>query len=159
MMLTEGQRDAWVAYWRNVGSEEWLTAKALLELSPALHGEAASWVAVDGYRDGLRAWIDDVDENGRGWSSTESRLYRLVAALIDPHPDADAPRDAWETSVDGRVRRVVPVSYFLELMGSWEGDVWRILTEWGTGGNNREHRGRYTVTRTSPSHTNGPGTP
>jgi len=28
------------------------------------------------------AWVADVDEHGRGWSSTESRLFEVVAALV-----------------------------------------------------------------------------
>lgn len=135
----------WEAFWSRVGSEEWLTAKALLELSPALHREATSWIEQRGH-DGLHGWIRDVDENGRGWSSTEGRLFRLVAALVDPYPDQDVPRGPWEApTADGGVRRVIPVSNFLELMGSWEGEVWRILTEWGTGGNNRQFPGRHTA--------------
>lgn len=136
---------AWDAFWSHVGSEEWLTAKALIELSYALRAEAFSWVERRG-RDGLHDWIRDVDDNGRGWSSSEARLFRLVAALVDPYPDQVAPSGPWEApTADGGVRRVIPVSNFLELMGSWEGEVWRILTEWGTGGNNREHAGRHTA--------------
>jgi hypothetical protein len=145
MTTTPTTATAWDAFWRRVDSEEWLTARALLQLSPALHREATSWVEKRGH-DGLHDWIADVDNNGRGWSSTEARLFRVVAALVDPYPDRDEPRGPWEApTTDGGVRRVVAVTNFLELMGSWEGDVWRILTEWGTGGNNRDVSGRATV--------------
>jgi hypothetical protein len=30
-------------------------------------------------------------------------------------------------------------------MGTWENGVWQILTEWGTGGDNREVPGRCAV--------------
>jgi hypothetical protein len=72
------------------------------------------------------AWVADVDERGRGWSSTESRLFEVVAALV----------------VDDRKLALTRV---LDYMGSWETDVWRVLVEWGTGGNNRELPGRATV--------------
>lgn len=145
MTTTPDITTAWDAFWAGVGSEEWLTAKALLELAPALQREAASWVASRGH-DGLHEWVTDVDDNGRGWSSTEGRLFRLVAALVDPYPDRNTAVGSWEApTASGGVRRVVPVANFLELMGSWEGEVWRILTEWGTGGNNRETRGRFAV--------------
>ena len=136
----------WDATWDRIGSEDWLTAKALLELSPALHHEAVSWVEQRGI-DGLGDWIRDVDTQGRGWSSTEARLFRVVAALLDPSPDVlDARQVTYGIQVDDdHVRRAVPLVTFLELMGSWEGEVWRILTEWGTGGNNREHAGRFTA--------------
>lgn len=138
----------WEAAWRTVGSEDWLTAKALLELSPALLREASAWVAGhDGQPGELIGWVEDVDRRGRGWSSTEGRLFRVVAALLDPSPDVlDAREVGYGMQMnEDRVLRGVPLVYFLELMGSWEGEVWRILTEWGTGGNNREHRGRHTV--------------
>ncbi len=126
---------AWSTCWPEVGSEEWLAARALLELSPALVGEAASWVAQGGGRPGaLLDWVADVDREGRGWSSTERRLFAVAAALIDPVDDDGEPR-------------TVPLVGLLDLMGSWEGDVWRILTDWGTGGNNAGRPGRWAVVR------------
>jgi hypothetical protein len=146
MTTTPTATAAWEQFWRRVDGEDWLTAKALIELSPALHREAADWLARG---PSLRDWVDDVDERGRGWSSTEGRLFRVVAALLDPAPDAvDAHEVPYAIQIgDGRVRRAVPLSYFLDLMGSWEGDFWHILTNWGTGGNNRDHPGRATVIR------------
>lgn len=139
----------WDSYWRGVGSEEWLTARQLIELSPSLRSEAASWLRTGKGRD-LTDWIHDVDDTGRGWSSTESRLFRVVAALIDPYPDADWVEDLpslplYVVKVGDDYKRTVPLVYFLEQMGSWEIDVWRILVNWGTGGNNREYPGRATV--------------
>lgn len=136
-------RPTWDEYWAKVGSEEWLAAKALLELSSIRH-EAESWLRwerdelwdddgnVVGHSDPYPvmpwdAWIADYDENGRGWSSTEHRLFSIVAALVSQEP------------------RAIPLRGMLDYMGSWETDVWRILTEWGTGGNNRDHPGRATV--------------
>lgn len=134
----------WDGYWAGISGEDWLTAKALIELSPALHTEAMAWVA--GGRD-LLAWVAHVDGGGRGWSSTEGRLFRVVAALLDPVPDVIDARDvpyAMQAGVD-RVVRGVPLSHFFDLMGSWEGEFWRILTTWGTGGNNRDRPGRMTL--------------
>ncbi|WP_395695271.1 hypothetical protein [Nocardioides sp.] len=138
---------AWAAYWSAIDGEDWLTAKALIELSPSLQVEAARWVAAD--RD-LDAWVRHIDDQGRGWSSTERRLFRVVAALLDPAPDViDAHEVPYAMQMgEDRVLRGVPLAYFLELMGSWEGDFWRILTTWGTGGNNRDRPGRATVVPT-----------
>lgn len=142
--------NAWDTYWHGVGSEEWLTARQLIELSPALHSEAAAWLKTGKGWD-LTDWIHDVDDTGRAWSTTESRLFRVVAALIDPYPDADwvegnSTLPLYVVKVENdRYKRTVPLVYFLEQMGSWETDVWRILVNWGTGGNNREYPGRATV--------------
>lgn len=132
----------------DVGSEEWLAALALLELSPALAGDAAGFT--EWSRDGGRfipagraedaaslfqpnpemdwaGWVADVDDRGRGWSSTQARLFELVAAL----------------TVDGRQLSLVGV---LDRMGSWEREVLAVLVQWASGGNNREYPGRYTIT-------------
>ena len=139
---------AWSAAFASVGSEEWLTARRLIELSAALFFDAQSWVARAGDAGALVDWIRDVDENGRGWSSTEGRLFRLVAALVDPYPDEDATpaQDPWIAWSEGKPRRVIPVAYFLEMMGSWEGQVSAALVDYMTGGDNRHHLGRWTVT-------------
>lgn len=126
------QRPTWEQAWEQIGSPDLLTAKALIEISPALRRDAEQWVAwsdTDGDRVADfddEAWLADVDAQGRGWSSGESRLFAVVASLLDP-----------DRSV--RLRGV------LDRMGSWETDVWRILVQWGTGGDNRDHPGRCTV--------------
>lgn len=135
----------------SVGSEDWLAALALLALSPTLTHDVAEFT--EWSRDGgsytyegegenktstfhptaqmdWDAWWADVVKNGRGWSSTEHRLAQLVASLT--------------ASVDDEPVRI-PLLGTLDYMGSWEADVWRILAEWGTGGNNREQPGRYTT--------------
>lgn len=136
-------KPTWDAYWATVGSEEYLAAKALLELS-SIQLDAAQWL--EWHRDeqydddhnpagwsdpyptlDWDAWIRDYDETGRGWSGTEHRLFRIVAALVSSE------------------ERPFPLRETLGYMGSWETDVWRILVEWGTGGNNREYPGRATV--------------
>lgn len=133
---------AWPDFWKQVGSEEWLAAKALLELDTygTVRNDAGHHLAYPAqpYRtvneDGERCWaivmdwegwVADVDEHGRGWSSTERRLFHLVAALTT-----------------GRPLNIIGV---LDQMNSWEHDVWRILVDWGTGGNNRDRRGRSAV--------------
>lgn len=128
-------RPTWEAYWATVGNENYLAAKALLELSHSVRGDAEQWLEWRGDRHHDDApsptldwdgWIADVDA-GRAWSSTELGLFRIVAAL--------AARDD----------RAIPLRGTLGYLGSWETDVWRILVEWGTGGNNRDAPGRATV--------------
>ncbi|GAB3750762.1 hypothetical protein [Microlunatus parietis] len=116
----------WNEYWARVGSEEWLAAKALLELSPAVRRDASLWLLAvgDDRRDPWQAWVDDVDTRGRGWSSTERRLYAIVASLT--------------------TGRLLDLSTIANL-GSWETAAWAILVDWGTGGNNREYPGRARV--------------
>lgn len=132
---------------REVGNEAWLAALALLDLSPALADDAALFTAWS--RDGGRytydgegedrvstfhpdtemhwlAWAADVEERGRGWSSTENRLYAVVAALT-----ADRP---------------LRLTGVLDNMGSWQREVLDVLVQWASGGNNRELPGRLTVT-------------
>lgn len=139
-------RPTWDVYWAKVGSEEYLAAKALLELS-SIQLDAEQWL--EWHRDEMwdddhnpagwsapyptldwDEWVRDVVEQGRGWSSTEHRLFRLVAALVATDPPPFALRDT------------------LGYMGSWEKEVWRILVDWGTGGNNRDYPGRATVIST-----------
>lgn len=138
-------KPTWDAYWAGVGSEDYLAAKALLELSDAVRADASRWLEwhrerhydehdnPDGYYDPHPAldwdgWVSDVDTEKRGWSGTEHRLYRIVAALV--------------SSED----RAIPFRRTFGYLGSWETEVWRILTEWGTGGNNKDYPGRATVT-------------
>lgn len=137
-------RPTWDEYWARVGSEEYLAAKQLLELS-SIRYDAAQWLEWhrdrqyddDGNYVGLGdpwptlnwdAWIADYDETGRGWSSTEHRLFRIVAALVASD------------------ERPFPMRETLGYLGSWETEVWRVLVDWGTGGNNRNLPGRATVT-------------
>ena len=138
-----GSPATWETLLSCVGSEEWLTAIALLNVDP--HGvvrrNAEQWLrhASSGHRElesdvwiydttlDWEGWVADVEERGRGWSSTEWRLYDLVAGLTT-----------------GRPFNIVGT---LDRMGSWEAEVWRILTEWGTGGDNDSRPGRSTATR------------
>lgn len=130
----------WDEVWEDYGSGSWLAAKALIEISPALLRDAAQWTAyapISGHRDDqgvfrpdpifeAEQWIASVESQGRGWSSTEQHLFEVIASLLDPE----------------RSMRLVG---FLDSMGSWEAEVWRILVNWGTGGDNREHPGRARV--------------
>lgn len=126
------QRPTWDEFWCTVGSEEWLTAKALIELSEVVHADAAEWLRYnDRGRDrsadlDLRGWIADVDEAGRDWSRTERNLFELAASMIDSD-------------------RKVSLQRLLSYTGSWEREVWSILVCWGTGGDNRGYQGRSAV--------------
>lgn len=130
-------RPTWQEYWAGVGNEEWLAAKALLELEE--HGgvrrEVETWLAYDSAGDwydedgGWRsdpvldwwAWVADVDARGRAWSGSEARLYQLVAGLTT-----------------GRPFNIVGV---LDEMGSSQVEVLAVLVDWASGGNNHEHAG------------------
>ena len=148
MVLTRvGPRPDLTELRMSVGSETWLAAIALLDLSPALANDAAQWAAWS--RDGGHysydgdgqdrvatfhpnaemdwdAWVNDVESMRRGWSSTEYRLFQLVAALV----------------VDDREIRLPGV---LDSLGSWQLPALNVLVQWASGGNNRERPGRYRV--------------
>lgn len=128
-----------------VGNEDWLAGLALLELAPALATDAGHYTewsregrheeAPDGTRvfhpDPLmdwQAWVSDVDTAGRGWSSTEWRLFDVIAAIV----------------IDDRPLRLRGT---LDNLGSWEAAALGILVEWASGGNQREHPGRVTTMR------------
>lgn len=136
---------SWQTYWETVGSEDFLAAKALLELSPTLQADAGRWLRwneneiygdkgeITGTRLSPRldwaAWIADVDDEGRGWSSTEGRLFKLVASLIQPD-------------------RPITLHGTLGYLGSWELPVLQALVTWSTGGDNRTTPGRARVETT-----------
>ncbi len=147
MLERVGPRPTLAQLRERVGSEEWLAALALLDLSPAVAEDAAgftAWSRGDGrftytgegddqvgtFHPGAEmdweAWVAKVDSAGRGWSSTEMRLFELVAAL----------------TVAGRQVSLVGV---LDRMGSWEGEVLSVLVQWASGGNNREYPGRVGI--------------
>ncbi len=143
--VSQMSRDAvnqqWDAYWARVNSERLLAARALLDLSGTVRADVAKWLCIQRYPmfddDGeqvgedeyvdldWQAWSADFDANGRPFSSTEMQLVELVAALA-----ADRP---------------IKLARVLEYTGSWETELWRVLVDWGTGGNNRDLPGRATV--------------
>lgn len=135
----------WTVYWTGVGNERLLAIGALLDLSSTVREDVAKWLRVereplfndDGDRVGEEecvnidwdGWAADFEANGRPFSSTETNLAKLVAALA-----ADQP---------------IKLVQVLEYTGSWETELWRVLVEWGTGGNNRDLPGRATVVTTA----------
>ncbi len=141
-----GERPTLTELRRDVGSESWLAALALLDLSPAVANDAArftSWARDDGRftytgegedrvstfhpspdMDWLE-WVADVEARGRGWSSTERRLYQVVASLTAAQP--------------------LQLEGVLDDMGSWQREVLDALVQWASGGNNRERPGRLAV--------------
>lgn len=117
-------RPSWDELTERFGSEEWLAAIRLLQLSSIRH-DAAQWAIFDDHGEPTidwDGWVADVDQQGRGWSSTEHRLFSLVASLVIPE-------------------RPLKIVYCLEVMGSWQRDVWQILVDWGSGGNNKDRSG------------------
>lgn len=112
-----GARPTWDDYWAGVGNEDWLAARALCEISPRVRSEVGLFLHWDDNREPHLDWeafATFVDEDGT-MSSGERRLALVVAAL---------------TTYD----RGVDLRNTLGQMGSWEAEVWRILTEWATGG-------------------------
>jgi hypothetical protein len=145
-MITETNPEpgpTWKTLVESVNSEECPTAIALLNVDQhgVVRNDAERWLHHSSFgrldlESGVwifntaldwEGWVADVDERGRAWSSTEWRLYDLVAGLTT-----------------GRPFNIVGV---LDRMGSWEAEVWEILTEWGTGGDNNGCPGRSAAVR------------
>jgi len=136
--------ERWNSYWADVGNERLLAAKALLELSPTVRGAVAQWLRTDieprfdddgnevGEAEYINldwdGWAADLESNGGPFSSTETNLAAVVAALTAGKP--------------------INLVQALECTGSWETQLWKVLVEWGTGGNNRDLPGRATVLAT-----------
>lgn len=128
----------WREYWAQVRNEDWLTARRLLDLSPRVRGFFACHLAeqqIPTYDDGgherpqpLRDVALDWEAaaariEADGFSSTEHRLARLVAALTTGQPlDLES----------------------LTRMASWNLQVWQVLLDWGTDGQATLHQhGRH----------------
>lgn len=130
-----------------VGNEAWLAALRILSISATVQADAAQfteWSRGGRFVDepdgpetarifmpdpslDWEAWVADVDEHGRGWSSTEHRLYELVAGLV----------------IRGRTVDLVDT---LGNLGSWERDILQTLVTWASGGTPTTP-GRLTVER------------
>lgn len=121
-----GPDNGWGQYWAEVGNEAWQAARRLLDLSPRVAGFYANHlevVPVVRYDDDgdIRAdlgdelvldWEAAADQIAAdGFSSTEARLARLVAALTTgaPFPLAD-----------------------LGWMNDWTTDVLAVLVRWAS---------------------------
>lgn len=128
-----------------MGNTEWLAARALLEpdIYRTVQRDAERWIT-NPQRDGSlsnsgtwvweleldwEGWVADVDTRGRGRSGGEYQLFELTAGPLT-----------------GRPFNGVGV---LDRMGSREVEAWRILTEWGTGRDNRGRPGRWTALPTT----------
>lgn len=131
----------WLEYWACIDNERLLAVGALLDLSLTVREDVARWLRTDmeplfdddgdevGEQECVNVdwdgWAADVEAAGRPFSSTEGNLAKLVASLA-----ADKP---------------ISLAQVLEYTGSWETQLWTVLVEWGTGGNNRDLAGRATV--------------
>jgi hypothetical protein len=136
----QARNQLWLEYWAGIDNERLLAVGALLDLSHTVREDVARWLRTemsplcddDGDEAGEEeyvtvdwdGWATDLDA-GRPFSSTETNLAKLVAALA-----ADKP---------------INLAQVLEYTGSWETQLWAVLVEWGTGGNNRDLPGRATV--------------
>ncbi len=124
----------WNQYWTHIGNEDWLTARRPLDLSPRVTGYYACYLAPSPADDDRHSCADEDGGHERtrrlseleldwpsaasridaeGFSSTERRLARLVAALT-----TGQPLDLQD----------------LSRLGSWRLPVWATLVEWGTDG-------------------------
>ena len=124
-------KPTWEQYNAYVRNEECAAAIAVLECDPfgVVLADAARWLRESPTRDGRyadgmfkpepfldwEAWVADVDQRGRGWSSTQWRLYQVAAGLAT-----------------GREFNIVGV---LDRLNEWTRPVLMILIAWSTGGN------------------------
>ena len=120
-------RPTWEDLTEAFGSEEYLAAIRLLQLSSIQH-DAIQWASHTEYGPTIdwEGWVRDVDEQGRGWSSTEHRLFALIASLVIPE-------------------RPMKIVYCLELMGSNQRQVLEVLVDWASGGNNKDRPGTLRI--------------
>lgn len=123
-------RPTWQEYRDHVGNEERAAAIAVLEIDPykVVLADAARWLCHSPFGDGRYvegnfrpdpyldwdAWVADVDGAGRGWSSTQWRLYEVAAGLAT-----------------GREFNIVGV---LDRLNEWTRAVLLVLIAWSTGG-------------------------
>lgn len=129
-------KPTWAQYRTHVSNEECAAAIAVLECDPfrVVLLDAARWLRYSPFRDGVyvdgvfhrdpfldwEAWVSDVDGRGRGWSSTQWRLYQVAAGLAT-----------------GREFNIVGV---LDRLNEWTRPVLLILIAWSTGGSAEEIR-------------------
>jgi hypothetical protein len=123
-------RPTWEQYSAHASNEECAAAIAALECDPfrVVLTDAARWLRYSPFRDGVYvdgtfcpdpyldwdAWVSDVDQRGRGWSSTQWRLYAIAAGLAT-----------------GREFNIVGV---LDRLNEWTLPVLQVLVTWSTGG-------------------------
>lgn len=130
-------RPTWGEYTAHVTHTDLTAAVAIIELDNwrQLQTDATRWLC---YRETDRphldweAWINDVNERGRGWSSAQFRLFNLAVSLAE------------DTSIQ--------ITETLSSFGNWEPDAWRIMVAWGTGGDNRGHAGRSEIREVTAMH-------
>ena len=119
----------WAEYRTWVRNEELSAAVALLGVDPygVVQKDAVRWLCWRPFDElwdteetykpepvmDWKAWVADVDRIGRGWSSTQWRLYDLVAGLAT-----------------GREFNIVGV---LDRLNEWAVPAWRVLMTWAGG--------------------------
>ena len=126
--MTTTETALWQEYWAGVRNEDWFAAARLLDASLRVRGYFACYLREEltprldeagnefgaTFRNVVLDWETAADRiHLDGFSSTEYRLARLVAALTagQPFPIEDLAR-----------------------MGAWSRHVWQVLVEWGTDG-------------------------
>lgn len=127
-------RPTWQEYKDRVRNEVLAAAMAVLEVDPyrVVLQDAANWLRYTPVGDGRLVdgvfqpdpclewggWAESVDRIGRGWSSTQWRLFEVAAGLAT-----------------GREFNIVGV---LDGLNEWTGPVWRVLLAWSAGGTAEE---------------------
>jgi hypothetical protein len=130
-------RPTWEEYRTCVRNEELVAAMTLLEVDPyaTVRNDAARWLSWSQRGDGRmvagvlmpnpqldwEAWVTDVESLGRGWSSSQWRMYDVVAGLTANRPF-----------------NIVGV---LDRLNEWGTPAWCILAAWGSGANADQIRG------------------
>ena len=126
--MTATETALWQEYWAGVRNEDWFAAARLLDASLRVRGYFACYLREEltprldeagnevgaPLREVVLDWESAADRiHLDGFSSSEYRLARLVAALTtgEPFPIEDLAR-----------------------MGSWSTHVRQVLVEWGTAG-------------------------
>lgn len=131
-------RPSWEDYWATVGNEAYLMVRTWLEASPTVRNDAAQWVSArehGGVELDWVGWFTDVEESGRGWSSTETRLFKLARQILwtwnHPHSAEayDRECDRWRTA-----HPTIDLEDVLGGLGSWEQPILTALVEWASGG-------------------------
>lgn len=111
---TSAVADLFARFWSEVDNADWLAARELMRLSSRVSGFFAQFVGWDEHGEVQLDWEAAAQAaTTEGFSSTEARLVDLCLALT--------------------LGASVTVQA-LSRMGSWDEDVWRVLTEWATQG-------------------------
>lgn len=72
----------WDAYLSSTAPGPYRVAATIIAQSPTLSREASTWLSGDDDEVDWVDWFVDVANRGRGWSSTEWRLFKLARQVL-----------------------------------------------------------------------------